>query len=87
MANWTNVDYDDVNNASVSNNVLYSGNVIIFTKCFHNCLILAFFLNEMRAAQRSEMSHRSYKFLVAEMVLESSLVTFFPNKCHSSSTC
>lgn len=42
MANRANVDYDDVNDASVSNNALYSGNAITFTKCFHNCLILAF---------------------------------------------
>lgn len=43
MANRANVDYDDVDDASVSNNALYSGNTITFTKHFHNCLILAFF--------------------------------------------
>lgn len=57
MANWANVDYDDVDDASVSNNALYLGNAITFTKRFHNCLILAFFL--MKCEQHKKWNESS----------------------------
>lgn len=45
MPNWANGEddnnNDDDDDTNVSNNALLSGHAVTFTKCFHNCLILA----------------------------------------------